>query len=98
MNNLPTQIHSYTPVNDLWPRFIEKIGIDKAQRAIKQALDLQSMSGNVGTLAVLLYETCGLALISSESLRKHIGMPAYQARMVLLVSVREESIQLLRHC
>ena len=29
MNNLPTQIHSYTPVNDLWPRFIEKIGINK---------------------------------------------------------------------
>ncbi len=98
MKNLPTQIHTYTPVNDLWPRLIKKIGMDKAQLAIKQALDLQSMNGQAGVLAVLLYETCGLALISSESLRKHTGIVVHQPHMVLLVSVRDETIQLLKHC
>ena len=29
------------PVNHLWPAFVERLGSEKAQRAVRQALDLQ---------------------------------------------------------
>ena len=31
-------------VNHLWPAFVERLGLDKAQRAVRQALDLQGIS------------------------------------------------------
>ena len=40
------------PVNHLWPAFVERLGSDKAQRAVRQALDLQGMRGHQGTLPV----------------------------------------------
>ncbi len=97
MNTLQIELHSYAHINDLWPRLVEKIGSDKAQRAVKQALDLQCMHGGVGTIAVLLFETCGIALISAEALSYQTGLQVHGSHMVLLASVREESIQLIRH-
>ena len=49
--------------NDLWPDFINKIGVFKASLAVRQALDLQRMQGNSSTLPVLIMETCGTCLL-----------------------------------
>ena len=90
-------LHSYTPVNDLWPRLVEKIGLEKARRAMAQAVDLQGMQGEVGTLVVLFFETCGLALIRSDALYRQTGIPSPTSRTILLASIREETLQLLSH-
>ena len=86
------------PVNHLWPAFVDRLGVDKAQRAVRQALDLQGMRGHHGTLPVLFTETCGLALARTDLVREQTGLNAHGERMVLLLSVREQTIQLLQHC
>jgi len=85
-----------TPVNDLWPAFVERLGLEKAQRAVRQALDLQGMRGHGGTLPVLFTETCGLALASTDLVREQTGLNSHGERMVLLLSSRDQSIQLLQ--
>ncbi len=85
------------PVNGLWPLMVERLGLETAQRAVLQALDLQRMSGHGGTLPVLFCETCGLALASTDSLRKQTGLNAHGERMVLLYSSRSQEVQLLQH-
>ena len=82
-------------VNGLWPSLVERLGLEKAQRAARQALDLQQMSGHGGTLPVLFCETCGLALASTDSLRKQTGLNGHGERMVLLYSSRSQEVQLL---
>ena len=89
---------SCLPVNHLWPAFVDRLGVDKAQRAVCQALDLQGMRGHDGTLPVLFTETCGLALARTDLVREQTGLNAHGERMVLLLSVREQTIQLLQHC
>ena len=86
------------PVNHLWPAFVDRLGVDRAQRAVRQALDLQGMRGHDGTLPVLFTETCGLALARTDLVREQTGLNAHGERMVLLLSVREQTIQLLQHC
>ena len=85
-----------TPVNHLWPSFVERLGSDNAQRAVRQALDLQGMRGHDGTLPVLFIETAGLALASTDLVREQTGLNAHGERMVLLLSSREQVIQLLQ--
>jgi len=85
------------PVNGLWPSLVERLGLEKAQRAVRQALDLQQMSGHGGTLPVLFCETCGLALASTDLLREQTGLNAHGDRMVLLYSSRSQEVQLLQH-
>lgn len=86
------------PVNHLWPAFVDRLGVDRAQRAVRQALDLQRMRGHDGTVPVLFTETCGLALASTDLVREQTGLNAHGERMVLLLSVREQTVQLLQHC
>ena len=86
------------PVNHLWPAFVDRLGVDRAQRAVRQALDLQGMRGHDGTLPVLFTETCGLALARTDLVREQTGLNAHGERMVLLLSVREQTVQLLQHC
>ena len=86
------------PVNHLWPAFVDRLGVDRAQRAVRQALDLQRMRGHDGTLPVLFTETCGLALARTDLVREQTGLNAHGERMVLLLSVREQTVQLLQHC
>ena len=86
------------PVNHLWPAFVDRLGVDRARRAVRQALDLQGMRGHDGTLPVLFTETCGLALARTDLVREQTGLNAHGERMVLLLSVREQTIQLLQHC
>ncbi len=85
-----------SPVNHLWPEFVERLGSDRAQRAVRQALDIQSMHGNSSTLPVLVVETCGSALASTDLIREQIGLNAHGERMVLLLSTREKLVQLLQ--
>jgi hypothetical protein len=33
----------FTPVNDLWPQLVERLGLERSSRAVQQALDLQAM-------------------------------------------------------
>ncbi len=84
------------PVNHLWPQLVERLGTDKAQRAVCQALDLQGMHGDDSTLPVLLVATCGLTLVSTDLLRHQSGLACHGSRMVLLLSVRDEEVQLLQ--
>ena len=82
--------------NELWPNFINKIGIIKANLAIRQALDLQRMQGSNATLPVLILETCGTALVNSESVKNLIGISYFDQGMVLIFSSKLKAIQLLR--
>ena len=86
-----------TPVNHLWPAFVERLGSDRAQRAVRQALDLQAMRGTGVSLPVLFTETGGLALASTDLVREQTGLNAHGERMVLLLSSQEQAIQLLQH-
>ena len=82
--------------NDLWPDFINKIGILRAKSAVRQALDLQRMQGNPSTLPVLIIETCGTALINTQVIKTHIGLSFVDQGMILIYSNKLNSIQLLR--
>ena len=82
--------------NDLWPDFINKIGIFKAKLAIRQALDLQRMQGTSTTLPVLILETCGTALVNSQAIKTHIGLTYVDQGMILIYSNNSNAIQLLK--
>ena len=82
--------------NNLWPEFINKLGIFKAKLAVKQALDLQKMQGKSSTVPVLILETCGTALVDSHFIKKHIGLSYVEKEMFLIYSNKLNAIQLLR--
>ena len=82
--------------NDLWSKFINFIGLSKAKLAIRQSLDLQDMQGNTSTLPVLIFETCGSALVRTDALRYLTGLPSFGQGMVLIYSTKSNSVQLLR--
>ncbi len=82
--------------NDLWSNFINKVGISKARLAVRQSLDLQTMQGNCYTLPVLILETCGSALVSSQAIKNSIGLSFLQQGSLLIYSNKTNSIQLLR--
>ena len=82
--------------NDLWPDFINKIVLIKANLAVRQSLDLQRMQGSTSTLPVLILETCGTALVNSEAVKTYIGLSYLEQGMVLIFSSKLNSIQLLR--
>ena len=82
--------------NELWPNFINKIGISKAKLAVHQALDLQKMQGNSFTLPFLILETCGAALVNSQVVKTHVGLIYIEKGMLFIYSKKLNSIQLLR--
>ena len=82
--------------NDLWPDFINKIGFIRANLAIQQSLDLQRMQGSTSTLPVLILETCGTALVNSQTVKTYIGLSYLEQGMVLIFSTKLNAIQLLR--
>jgi len=86
----------FTPVNDLWPELVERLGLERSSRAVRQALDLQAMRGDASTLPVLLFETCGLALMQAEALRGQLGLAGAAEDQVLLVSQPSLRLQLLQ--
>ena len=82
--------------NDLWPTFINNIGISKARLAVRQSLDLQLMQGNIYTLPVLIIETCGSALVSTRAIKNYIGLSFNEPGILLIYSNQLNSFQLLR--
>ncbi len=97
MNSKLIDLNSYTQVDDLWSRLVDRIGLDKAKRAISQAVDLRAMNAKPSILSVLFFETCGLALVSAETLSFQADIPVPSSRMVLIASLREKTLQLLNH-
>jgi len=83
--------------NDLWPFFIDQMGIHKSKIAVRQALDMQIMQGTNTTLPVLILETCGTALIDSKLVKTYIGISYLDQGMVLIFSSKLKAIQLLRN-
>ena len=83
--------------NDLWPDFINKIGFIKANLAVRQSLDLQRMQGSRSTLPVLIVETCGSALVESQTVKAYVGISFLEHGMVLIFSSKLNAIQLLRN-
>ena len=81
--------------NDLWPDFINKVGLIKANQAVRQSLDLQRMQGSTSTLPVLILETCGSALIESQAVKTYVGISYLEQGMVLIFSSKSNAIQLL---
>ena len=90
-------ISSYNASNNLWSDLIEKLGLERAYKAARQALDMQLMQGNPDTLPVLLFETCGLALINTDLVSSFLGIPVYSSSMLVILSRKSKSFQLLRN-
>ena len=97
MKNIsPFNLDQCSLSNDLWTDFINKIGLIKANLAVRQSLDLQRMQGSNSTLPVLILETCGTALVNSQAVKSYIGLSYLEQGMVLIFSSKLNSIQLLR--
>ncbi len=96
MSDPSLDLARFTPVNHLWPEMVERLGLERSQRAVQQALDLQAMHGTASTLPLLLVETCGLALVQIEQLRRQTGLVGGGERLVLLLSQRNACLQLLQ--
>ena len=97
MKNIsPFNLDQCSLSNDLWSDFINKIGLIKANLAVRQSLDLQRMQGSTSTLPVLILETCGSALVNSEAVKTYIGLSYLEQGMVLIFSSKLNAIQLLR--
>ena len=84
------------PVNHLWPELVDKLGVNRAQKAVRESLDLQLMHGSTFTLPVLLVETCGLALVRVDAVRAKTGFACHAPGMVLLLSTKDNMVQLLQ--
>ena len=95
-NTSPFNLDQCSLSNDLWPDFINKIGFMKANLAIQQSLDLQKMQGSTTTIPVLILETCGTALVNSQTVKTYIGLSYLDQGMVLIFSSKSNAIQLLR--
>ena len=95
-NTSPFNLDQCSLSNDLWSDFINKIGFIKARLAIRQSLDLQRMQGSNSTLPVLILETCGAALVSSQIVKTFVGLSCVEQGMLLIYSNKLNAIQLLR--
>ncbi|WP_269610253.1 hypothetical protein [Prochlorococcus marinus] len=95
-NSSPFNLEECSLSNELWPNFINKIGLIKAKLAVQQSLDLQRMQGSTATLPVLILETCGTALVNSKAVKTCIGLSYLDQGMVLIFSSKLKAIQLLR--
>ena len=96
-NTTPFNLDHCSLSNDLWPDFINKFGLIKANLAVRQSLDLQRMQGSTSTLPVLILETCGSALVESQAVKTHTGISCLEQEMVLIFSSKLNAIQLLRN-
>ena len=95
-NSSPFVLDECSLSNELWPNFINKIGLTKAKLAVRQCLDLQRMQGSTSTLPVLILETCGTALLNSQAVKNYVGLSYLEQGMVLIFSSKLNAIQLLR--
>ena len=92
---LSIDISNFNLSNKLLSQLSEKLGKERFCRAFQEAINLQGMFGNDTTLPVLLLENCGMALISKEALFNHTGVILEHKPMVLLLSTKDKSLQLI---
>ncbi len=90
------ELSEFKPINSLWTDFSKIHGKEKAYKAICQAIDVQNMNGKKETLPVLFFETCGVCLISIESVREQTGLSLHGKRQVLVISIKNRFFQLLQ--
>ncbi|KGG15547.1 hypothetical protein EV06_1421 [Prochlorococcus sp. MIT 0602] len=83
------------PVNFLWSELSDRLGLEKACQAVRQAIDLQVMNGDEKTLPILFIETCGVALTTFNTLRNQTGISLYGSNKVLIFSKTKKSFQVL---
>ena len=88
-------LSSCEPANHLWADFSESLGLEKASQAVRQALDLQEMTGKAETLPVLFVETCGIALTTYQALKSQTGLSFSAGRKVLIFSSKRKFFQVL---
>ena len=55
------------------------------------------MQGTPSTLPVLILETCGAALVSSQIVKTFVGLSCVEQGMLLIYSNKLKAIQLLRN-
>tara|TARA_Y100001968_G_C18830998_1_gene469110 strand:+ start:220 stop:510 length:291 start_codon:yes stop_codon:yes gene_type:complete len=96
MINFSLDLSSFSSVNDLWPKLVDRLGLEKSQQAIRQALDIQRMNGDPNTLPVILFETCGLALVNVQSLRE-TGLSSQKKDMIIILSKKENILQIIHN-
>jgi len=96
MRESTLELARFEPVNHLWPELVERLGLERSGRAVRQALDVQAMHGSAATVPLLFVDTCGLALIDAAQLRQQTGLVGAGERLVLLVSQRSLQVQLLQ--
>ena len=82
-------------VDYLWPQFVDRLGLERSQHAITQTMDMQRMHGNSETVPILIVDTCGLALASTNLLYLQTGILCSREGLMLLLSIKSRVIQLI---
>ncbi len=95
-NFLGIEFSGCMPVNYLWPKLNDNLGTSKAKEAVSQALDQQLMNGDDNTIPVLLFETCGIALVQKDLIYEQTGLLSCGSKTVLILSIRYSCFQLIR--
>ena len=93
--DMPSDFSSFEAVNHLWPSFVERHGLERSKRAVRQALDLQGMHAKEGVVPMVFVETCGVALASAVLLREQTGVNAHGDGMVVMASRRDKQLQVI---
>ncbi len=94
-HSIQIDFDGFIAVTHLWPSLVDKLGLDRARKALRQGLDLRLMEAGIGLLPVLFSDTCGLALFSVDSFHKQTGILCDVEGTLLIVSLREHTYQLL---
>ncbi len=97
MVNQQLDLSEYKPVNFLWNKLCTEIGKDRALKAICQANDVLNMTAREEVLPVLFLETCGVALVNIQLIRKQTGLCIHGNKQILIVSNKTGSFQLIQN-
>ena len=95
LDSFEINLSSFKLVNHLWPKLVARLGIDNAYSAVRQSLDLQAMNAGTSTLPVLISESCGIALTSLYSFQSQTGISCNGDKLVLILSIKTNSFQIL---
>ncbi len=83
------------PTNNLWSDFVKTFGIEKAHQAVREAINLQRMQGDLYSLPIFFISTGGIALISFETLKKQTGLNLETSNKILLYCHKRKSYQVI---
>ncbi len=96
MKNISIELSSSKSVSYLWSELIERFGLEKANKLISQANDLQKMNGiKDTTMPIVFTGTGGLALISTELLNLKNNSINKKGNRVLIFNPKNKLFQIL---